>query len=79
MFQCQLCRRVAPQRTPAQRVVVQTRPKKYPFRSDANRIVRLSDNGKRRERFIDDPGGVGREIVLEVLVCPDCASNCGGE
>jgi hypothetical protein len=78
VFRCQLCRQAVPPHTPAQRVIVRTRVKKYPFRSAANRIVRVSENGKRKERFIDDPGGVGWEAVRELLLCPSCASRWHG-
>jgi hypothetical protein len=63
----------------AQRLVVQTRTKKYPFRAKANRIVQLSDKGKRKVIWVDDPGGAGQEIVKELLVCPDCASRHNGD
>jgi hypothetical protein len=70
---------VVPPRTPAQRVVVQTRVKKYPFRPKANRVVRLSENGKPKVTFVDDPGGVGREVAYELVVCPACASGRNGD
>jgi len=74
VFTCQLCCRAVPPRTPAQRVVVCTRVKKYPYRPKANRVVRLSENGKPKEVFVDDPGGVGREVVQELVSCPACAA-----
>jgi hypothetical protein len=73
MFVCQVCGRVVPPRTPAARVVAHTRPKQYPYRVKANHFYRPGTDGKRRERWIDDPGGVGWEIGREVLACPDCA------
>jgi hypothetical protein len=74
VFRCQICCQQVPPRTTAQRVIVQTRPQKYPARSKANRVVRLSETGKPKVIFVDDPGGVGREIVRELMVCPGCAS-----
>src|SRR5947209_2673400 len=60
MFRCQVCRKAVPPGTACQRLVIQTRPKKYPYRSRANRIVRLSESGKLKEVYVDDPGGEGR-------------------
>jgi hypothetical protein len=77
MFRCQLCCKVVSQRIPAQRVIVRTRIKKYPFRSEANRVVQLTENGKRKEKFVDDPGGVGSEIARELVVCTACAAARG--
>jgi hypothetical protein len=65
---------VSPAGTPSVRVVVATREKSYRFRSGANRIVRPDKNGKPKEKFIDDPGGVGREAVREVISCLACAA-----
>ncbi len=73
MFQCQLCGAVVPPRTPCHRLVVRTRPVKYPCRREVNRVVRLV-KGKRKERLTDDPGGSGQTIVREVLACPACAA-----
>lgn len=69
---------MVPAGTTAHRVVLATRPRKYPFRSRANRIVRLNENGKRKEKFIDDPGGAGRESAREVIACPACAARHNG-
>jgi hypothetical protein len=55
------------------RVVVATREKSYRFRPGANRVVRPDKNGKPKEKFIDDPGGVGCEAVREVISCLACA------
>jgi hypothetical protein len=78
VFVCQLCRRAVPPHTPAHRLVVETRPRKYPFRREANLVVRLNDNGKKKEYRIDDPGGAGRETVRELVVCPSCAAAGNG-
>ena len=74
MFRCQLCGGVVPPRTRATRVVVCRRPKPYPFRSQANVIYRPDRDGKMRPHTTDDPGGVGWEIVREVLACPTCTA-----
>ena len=63
-----------PPRTPRQLVVVQTRPRSYPFRRDAHRVPRRpGDKGTGKWRWFDDDGGEGAEIVREIGVCPDCA------
>jgi hypothetical protein len=69
---------VVPAGTHAHRLVVAIRPRKYPFRSCANRIVRVNENGKKKEKFIDDPGGAGHEPAREVLACPICAARHNG-
>jgi hypothetical protein len=76
MFLCQLCGGVVPPRIPATRVVVNRRPKQYPFRFEANVFYRPDPKkeGKIKEHKTDDPGGVGWEIAREVLACPRCAA-----
>jgi len=65
---------VCPAGTPPVRVAVSTRSKSYRFRPGANRVVRPDVNGKPKVKYIDDPGGVGREVVREVVACPECAA-----
>ena len=79
MFRCQLCREVAPPNTRPIRRVVETRDRQYPFRPKANRFKRKPraddpDRKKGRIRYRDDPGGSGREIVREALLCAGCAA-----
>jgi hypothetical protein len=64
---------VVPLHTPCRRLVVQTRLFRFPFRANANRVVRLV-NGKPKEKRTDDPGGAGSQIVREVIACPRCAN-----
>ena len=79
LFRCQICSRVVPPGTRAQRVVCETRDKVYPFRIKVNRYV--MKNGKiSRDRDqipigLDDPGGRGEEIVREALACLECAAD----
>ena len=77
MFRCQLCREVVPPNTRPIRRVVETRDRQYPFRPKANRFKRKPraddpDRKKGRVRYSDDPGGSGREIVREALLCAAC-------
>jgi hypothetical protein len=73
MYRCQFCRCVVPPRTPCQRVILQTRVVESPYRSRANRFVRI-EKGKPKTFFADDPGGSGVEIVHEIVACPRCAA-----
>jgi rubredoxin len=67
LYRCHLCGAVVPPNTPAHRKVVETRRREYPFRKDANLFIKDG-----RPKKTDDPGGVGFEIVREVVVCPSC-------
>jgi hypothetical protein len=49
-------------------VVVETRPAVYPVRGEAYEFRRDG-----RLKRADDPGGVGREIVREIVACDACA------
>ncbi len=73
MYRCQKCGIVVPAGTPCQRMVVQTRTVAFPFRSRANRVVRLV-NCKAKEKYTDDPGGKGPQVLREVNLCPACAN-----
>ena len=73
MYRCQICGGVVPAHSPAIRQVVETRRREYPFRSKANPFRK---DGKVEKT--DDPGGVGREIVREILVCQACSEEPSG-
>ncbi|HYR28543.1 MAG TPA: hypothetical protein VEU30_08760 [Thermoanaerobaculia bacterium] len=66
MYRCEICREVVQPHTPSHRLVVETREKRYPYRPDLYPI-----KGTKEKKA--DPGGVGREIVREVVACPRCA------
>lgn len=73
MFRCQICNQVVPAGTRSQKLTLKTRPKQYSSRG--------RDPSERRRSFRDreprqpyDKGGEGREIVQEVMVCPQCAA-----
>jgi rubredoxin len=68
LFQCQVCGVVVTPNTPAHQKVVETRRREYPFRKEANLFIKDS-----RPKKTDDPGGIGFEIVREVVVCPGCS------
>jgi len=69
---------VVPAGTHAHRLVIATRPRLYPIRLRANRLVRLTEKGKRKVTFVSDPGGAGHEPAREVLACPTCAARHNG-
>ena len=69
MYKCQICKKIASPGTKSFRIPVQFRNRKYPERESVFRVRR---DGK--EKLVDDPGGVGREIVREVTACPECVT-----
>ena len=70
MFRCEKCGEVVPAGTSAQQVVVQSRDKEYPERTEKQATGR---SRYPRERTVDK-GGEGQEIVRELKVCPKCAA-----
>ena len=93
MYRCSLCNAVVPPHVPAQRIVLATRPRAYPFRREVNRkpakhpnrraaavaraLAQPEDRCEPKKDPRDDQGGRGREIVREALACPACAAACG--
>jgi hypothetical protein len=73
LYRCHLCGVVVPPNTPAHRKVVETRRREYPFRKDAHLFMKDG-----RPKKADDPGGVGFEIVREVVVCSSCFEEPAG-
>ena len=74
MFQCHHCGTVTPPRVSAETIVIETRPRVYPFREDAQEVV-VWRHGARKIETRDDPGGTGWEIVREIRVCPPCKTS----
>src|SRR6266511_3424962 len=72
MYRCELCGGIVPPRTPSFSVVVETREKRYPRRPMLYPPRKRSE-WKDPEKWRDDPGGVGHEIVREARTCPACA------
>lgn len=71
MYRCEACNTVVPPRTPAQKVVLETRPKTY-------RNLPKPKKAKKRRRDMNDGEGrfsSGTEIVHEALLCGGCAAN----
>jgi|tagenome__1003787_1003787.scaffolds.fasta_scaffold16804700_1 hypothetical protein len=76
MFRCQHCGTVTPPHTSAELVATETRPRIYPWREKAQRDVWRNNRLWKAEH--DDPGGLGREIVREIRVCPPCKRTLDG-
>ncbi|MEW6207515.1 MAG: hypothetical protein AB1631_04055 [Acidobacteriota bacterium] len=72
MYKCEICGTVSAPRTPAHKVVIQTRRATYPFRQKVNACWKWKGD---RRKFVhtDDPGGAGWECAREALVCATCA------
>ena len=68
MFICQNCKRQSQRGLKMQRRVVETHPRVYPYRAEANRYHEPS------KTYPADPGGKGEEIVKELAVCLTCVS-----
>jgi hypothetical protein len=71
MFRCEKCGETVPAGVSAQSVVIQSRSKDYPSRSE-----KMAAGGRSRfmrEKTVDK-GGEGKEIVRELKVCPKCAA-----
>ena len=75
MFRCQKCGQVAPAGAKSERVAVSTRAKVYPSRGQsADRRFGGGFRGRQQvPKKQQDRGGEGREIVQELIVCPNCA------
>lgn len=73
-FICNFCNQKQPTRTAAHKVVTQYRMFQHPSRQKAmqRKVVK---NDKKKNEYVTDPGGVGLQIVQEVLACPQCHSN----
>ena len=77
MFHCGLCKRLTVPGEKGRRIPVETRERVYPYRRGAHVFWSGSTRVWREEQKMlvrDDPGGVGRETVQEVLACERCAA-----
>jgi hypothetical protein len=73
-FICNFCAKAQPAGTAAHKVVTQYRMFQHPVRPKAMVKV-IEKNGKKKKEWVTDPGGVGLQIVQEVLTCPQCAAD----
>lgn len=67
MFRCEICEKLVGEHVQPQRIITETRPTRYAMRSGANTRMRVRKGSR------DDHGGLGWEIVREVLACDRCA------
>lgn len=72
-FRCEVCNKPAPAGTSCNKKVSRIRHRVYSEREYAKRTI-VYEKGKKKKKWIPDPGGVGWEIVSEVRCCPSCAS-----
>jgi hypothetical protein len=84
MFVCEVCKTVVPAGISASKITLESRAVRYPHRETVHAPAIVIDNKKRKsrrsrkltpkelEKWSDDPGGHGFEIVREGLVCPTC-------
>ena len=71
MFVCDVCACVVPAGISSNQIVVETRAVDYPLREKVH-WQPPKDGGK--GKYVDDPGGHGREIVRALRACPACAA-----
>jgi hypothetical protein len=86
MFVCEVCKTVVPAGVSASKVTLESRTVRYPHRETVHPPAIEIDNKKRKsrrsrkltpkelEKWSDDPGGHGLEIVREGLACQKCAN-----
>lgn len=68
MYNCQQCGVTV---TGCQQTIVYERPAVYPYRRGVHRKT-IIERGRKVDKWMDDPGGVGKEVEKEVHVCHDC-------
>jgi len=70
MYRCQRCGECVARGTPRQ-VISSYRQAQHPVRKAAFKVT-VIERGKRVTRWKDDPGGVGKQVAVEVAVCAAC-------
>lgn len=75
MFRCHLCGHLSQPGEPATHLVLATRTHHHPYRPRAMKRRSRTPWGTRGELiYRDDPGGIGSQIVHEVLTHAHCAA-----
>jgi hypothetical protein len=72
MYRCSLCKSLVSSGSCLKRVTSK-RKKYYPVRNYAKKTI-IIEKGKKKKKWLDDPGGVGWEIVREDQCCVTCAA-----
>jgi len=70
MYRCQQCGDVVPRGVSRQLIIVRE-PYRHTHRRGVNKKI-FMDKGKKVEKWVDDPGGYGTQIVSETAVCLKC-------
>jgi hypothetical protein len=70
MYRCQRCGECVG-RGISRRVITRYRQVAHPARREAFRAT-FFEKGKRVTRWMNDPGGAGKQIAAEVAVCRAC-------
>lgn len=70
MYRCYASGVLVSSRNAAHKVVIEVRPKEYPYRRSA---IPLRIKGKKNKVLRDDAGGNGWEAVREVMMCEQAA------
>lgn len=73
MFVCNFCRKPVKPRTACKKVVTEYRMFNHPHRSRVQKRWGYDKQGKKKLEWVDDKGGVGPQIVIEVNACGECA------
>lgn len=73
MFICHFCRKSVAPRTPCNKVITKTIMFQHPHRPKVHRRWGIDKQGKPKIEWIDDKGGLGPQIAVEVQSCPECA------
>jgi hypothetical protein len=73
MYRCQICGRAVGPRTPALRVVLETKAFQHPYRPKTKKVW-MYKHGKWKRDWEPDRGGKGVAIVREATCCPTCAA-----
>lgn len=76
MYRCEICNQLTKPGQPSTKVVTDTRERNYP--PPAVQPRKSNSRGPRSRRRSAPSDGIGREIVTEKLVCPDCAAEYAG-
>lgn len=71
-YRCDVCNKAVKAGTACNKKAAKIRKRYYSEREYAKRTI-VYEKGKKKKKWIPDPGGVGWEIVTEIKCCPECA------
>jgi len=73
MYNCDFCGRTAQKGNACIRIITGTRTHRHPYRKGVQKKWVIDKTGKRKIDFVDDPGGIGPQIVSEKKACISCS------